>query len=171
MKNVVSICNDLQTARIHAVHQGQIVHILVDIAMLGVAASIGDRRWSVSKTNRTNLYASTLINGRRIYLHRLLCQFPHRLEIDHRNGQGLDCRLKNLNVVTRQQNAAKMRLTNTPRRNNKLGVRGVMKTKYGKYSVSIRGKWGGVFPTLWQAAEHAETLRAMENVSRIGSRL
>lgn len=38
-------------------------------------------------------------------LHRFLMDFPVGAEVDHKNGDGLDCRRSNLRVVTHQENA------------------------------------------------------------------
>jgi hypothetical protein len=39
------------------------------------------------------------------YLHRFILQAPRTAEVDHRNGNGLDCRKCNLRLVTHQGNA------------------------------------------------------------------
>jgi HNH endonuclease/AP2 domain len=48
-------------------------------------------------------YAKATVNGKKIYMHRLL--MPGAKEIDHINGNGLDNRLENLRSCTRQQNS------------------------------------------------------------------
>ena len=46
---------------------------------------------------------------RRVDMHRLVMGFPRGLEIDHRNGNGLDNRKDNLRVATAAQNQANQR--------------------------------------------------------------
>lgn len=41
---------------------------------------------------------------KRLYLHRLLTGCPEGLEVDHINGEGLDCRRENLRVVRPEEN-------------------------------------------------------------------
>ena len=58
----------------------------------------GGLRWYGGK------YAYTQIDGKTVYLHRLILNTPAGLEVDHINGDSLDNRRKNLRVVTRSQN-------------------------------------------------------------------
>ena len=44
--------------------------------------------------------------GDSISLHRLLTGVPKSVEIDHENGNGLDCRQHNMRIATRSQNAS-----------------------------------------------------------------
>lgn len=46
-----------------------------------------------------------------MYLHRLIMGEPEGLEVDHRNGDGLDNRRQNLRVATHAQNLANQRLS------------------------------------------------------------
>src|ERR1039458_6809617 len=55
-------------------------------------------------------------------LHRLLAGFPP-FQLDHKNGNGLDCRRRNLRPATPSQNGA----NRTKQRNNKSGYKGVYK--------------------------------------------
>jgi hypothetical protein len=40
-----------------------------------------------------------------VYLHRFILDAPLGVEVDHRDGNGLDCRRSNLRIATRSQNA------------------------------------------------------------------
>lgn len=52
----------------------------------------------------------TLPNGRRqrkeILLHRFLIDAPEGMDVDHKDGDGLNCQRDNLRIATRSQNAA-----------------------------------------------------------------
>lgn len=65
-------------------------------------------RWYALRTSKTKCYAgfATEIDGRRrtVYLHRFLMEPEGRLQVDHRNGNGLDCTRDNLRVATSSQN-------------------------------------------------------------------
>ena len=52
-----------------------------------------------------NKYANDTIKVSKIRLHRILFEtIPSGMEIDHINGDTLDCRMSNLRLVTRRQN-------------------------------------------------------------------
>jgi AP2 domain/HNH endonuclease len=61
-------------------------------------------KWSVSSDGGTRMYVSTRIEGKKIYLHRVLLEAPHDHKVDHRNGNPLDNRKANLRLATHQQN-------------------------------------------------------------------
>lgn len=72
------------------------------------------RRWwlmSIAGQDTQYAYTTSVRAGKRIntYLHRLLMA-PGRMMVDHKNGDGLDCRRSNMRVVTRQQNQENMRV-------------------------------------------------------------
>jgi hypothetical protein len=60
-------------------------------------------------------------NRRRVYLHRLIMDAPIGIEVDHRDGDGLNCRRSNLRLCSHAQNLANQRLSSA----NKSGYRGV----------------------------------------------
>lgn len=49
-------------------------------------------------------YACTTINGKKVYLHRLLMGSPRDMVVDHLNQQTLDNRRENLKIVTHSEN-------------------------------------------------------------------
>lgn len=77
------------------------------------------------------VYAQARFGGLNVYLHRVLIGLDSPLQIDHRNGDGLDCRRANLREATPSENARNSR---TPTR-NRSGVKGVW------WDVA-RSKWG-----------------------------
>jgi len=50
-------------------------------------------------------------NRGKVSLHRVLLNAPDGMEVDHRNGDTLDCRRENLRLATHRQNAANRTLT------------------------------------------------------------
>ena len=68
------------------------------------AALVENHAWSRwTPDGGFTYYAVTRINGERVYMHRLLAGVPG-LEVDHRNGDGLDNRRANLRPATHAQN-------------------------------------------------------------------
>lgn len=69
-------------------------------------------KWHISKrgNKRKHWYAERLIREKgkniRFNMHRVLLDVPNGMEIDHRNGNGLDNRKCNLRICTRSQNQA-----------------------------------------------------------------
>lgn len=74
-----------------------------------------------------------------VLLHRVILNAPDDMHVDHRNGDGLDCRKLNLRLATQQQNNLNARM----HRDNATGFKGVRKhslcSKY-QASISIGGK-------------------------------
>jgi hypothetical protein len=99
-------------------------------------------KWCIHK-NKTcyTEYATASVpqsgkRNRKIYLHSLIMRFPKN-RIDHRDGNGLDCRKHNLREATCSQNAMNQRF----RKNNTTGFRGVVFIRDGRkkpYRVMIR---------------------------------
>ena len=49
-------------------------------------------------------YAATLINGKKMYMHRMIMGCPKGKIVDHINNQTLDCRRENLRVISHKEN-------------------------------------------------------------------
>ena len=58
---------------------------------------------------RETWYAVSDDSGSRVYLHRLITGVVDDLEVDHRDGNGLNCCRSNLRVCTHQQNLCNQR--------------------------------------------------------------
>lgn len=119
---------------------------------------VASHSWCVLDLRRRRnglLYAQSRIGGKIIYLHRFVTAAKPGTEVDHKNGDGLDCRKRNLRVVTRLENSRNRRHLY---KNNITGVTGVSfdRTR-GKFKVdiSVRGKTFAIgrFATLEDAAE------------------
>lgn len=84
-------------------------------------------KWHVLFNNSNKFYAlrtSSMVNGKRfkILMHREIINAPKNIQVDHRNGNGLDNRKENLRLCTNQQNQFN-RIS--PNKNNKLRTKGV----------------------------------------------
>lgn len=81
-------------------------------------------------------------------MHREIVGAPLGIQVDHRNGNGLDNRRRNLRLATRRQNAANHKLP----RNNRSGCSGVWFDKgRAKWQVRIGKKFFGRFDTYMEA--------------------
>lgn len=91
----------------HGTVTGEAIIDTVDLDRVREAAS-----WTMQKTSSPNLaYAGGMSRGtgkkhgqRRIFLHRIIMDAPSGTEVDHWNGNGLDCRRTNLRITTSKGN-------------------------------------------------------------------
>jgi hypothetical protein len=121
-------------------------------------------RWSIAGTPKQGKsYAATSIirDGRRqtTYMHRLILNAPHGVEVDHIDGDSLNNIRANLRLVT----TAQQRQNITFRRST-TGVRGVTWSKQkGKYQVRVKVNGhtyhGGFYDALEEAAKAAVVAR------------
>jgi hypothetical protein len=91
---------------------------------------ISKHKWTVMTPGRC-AYAYRRPLGKVILLHRYLMDAPAGMEVDHINGNGLDCRRSNMRVCTRSQNFANR---------NKCSVKKTSIFK-GVWWDSTRAKW------------------------------
>lgn len=145
----------------------QWVRVVGDIAVITLASDkgeaivdaidadlVGKFKWFLHKCGnaRRGSYATTQgEDGKKLSLHHLIFGKPNPgTEVDHKNGNGLDCRRDNLRLGTHAQNAA-----NTP--NRKPGssrFRGVMAMRRGdSWRACISDKHLGVFRSEVEAAK------------------
>lgn len=74
-----------------------------------IAAEYGHLRWHRRRKDRD--YVSATLNGRNVYLHRLVMGAKPNEYVHHRNGHPLHCWRENLEIVTAGQNARARRMT------------------------------------------------------------
>lgn len=123
--------------------------VLVDDEDLSSVVVLG---WGAHKYGDGLFYASTKIAGRTVYMHRFIVGADEDVEVDHRNGNGLDNRRSNLRVASHQQNLANQR--------HQTGVssrfRGVSRYRGGRWQASIKidgkSRYVGHFDTEEEAA-------------------
>jgi hypothetical protein len=93
-----------------------------------------------------NGYARTIIDGQRIYMHRLITGASNFLVVDHINHNTLDNRRDNLRVCTQKEN-----LYNRKPRYDNPYEKGVSKSASGKFRARIKlngkEKYLGTFDT------------------------
>jgi hypothetical protein len=88
-------------------------------------------------------------------MHRLLLSAPDGMEVDHKNGDGLDNRRSNLRLATHRQNMANRKTA----KHSKLGVKGISFDKRrGRYFIALR-KDGQKYQTSAKTLELAVKIR------------
>lgn len=77
--------------------------------------------------SKKGYYAYTLIEGKKIRLHRLITKCPKNLVVDHIDGDGLNNKKENLRICTQKENLENHRdsLLFSPKGTNKLKIRGL----------------------------------------------
>lgn len=96
---------------------------------------VGDIAGSISSTTG---YLRIMINGKRYLAHRLAWLYVFGslpdCDVDHVDGCKTNNRIANLRLATRSQNIANA----GHRKNNRLGLKGVHRTRTGNYAAQIR---------------------------------
>jgi hypothetical protein len=99
------------------------------------ASRVIQHRWCCNNVTNGKPYVHRRVQGKIIKLHRFLMGVVNdkSLCVDHINGDSLDNRKENLRVCKQGEN-----MRNYRHAWGKEGIRGVMKTKTGKYRARIR---------------------------------
>jgi hypothetical protein len=117
-------------------------------------------RWHLWKVRGGTYAATPLPTGRWLTMHRLLAGSPAGMDVDHRDGDGLNNQRSNLRVCTRAENIQNQA---GAQRHSKTGFRGVCwhRTKYQAY-VSAYGRQHnlGLFSRLRDAVAAVAFVRA-----------
>lgn len=103
------------------------------------------------------------VTGRQrpLRLHRAIMNEPADMQVDHKNGNSLDCRRENLRSCTQLQNSRNRRV----QKNSRTGILGIHFNKAnGMYIAHIQGKYLGIFDD----KEEAMSARASEAAYRFG---
>ncbi len=107
------------------------------------APMIGLDNWQVFLSRNGTPYASARAHGRAIRMHRKIMNAPDDMEVDHKNGDGLDNRKQNLRFATHSQNMS-----------NRGGANGcTWHAVSGKWMARIKTKYIGLFDTEQEASE------------------
>jgi hypothetical protein len=126
-------------AYIHCQRNGEKIDVIVDSEDVERLVSFG----RIGITNRGYpTYAKRDENNipRRYYLHRMVVNYDGENMVDHIDGNTLDCRKKNLRIVTHKQNCQNIHGLN---KFNKSGYRNVMWNKVDncwRVSICVDGK-------------------------------
>lgn len=128
------------------------------------AELIGRDNWQAAPRKSGIVYATSKLRG---YLHRVIARaagIPTTAQIDHRNGDGLDCRRENLRAATSGQNKRNSRL----RSDNASGIKGVSWNKQHqkwRARVSVNGQeiYVGLFASLELARRRVAAARVVNH--------
>lgn len=117
------------------------------------APLVSGKRWTRNTNSCGTSYAMRRNGKRTEMMHRLIMGEPAGMDVDHRDGDGLNNTRENLRVVTRKQN-----LLNVARakKNSRTGVLNVIPYKETRFQVRLHidghSRHFGVFDTLDEAA-------------------
>lgn len=101
--------------------------------------------WSALVATDGHIYAHRTTRG---LLHRIILQVDKTLDVDHINGDTLDCRRANLRAVSTADNLRNRKIN----RNNTSGFMGVSYNKtHGRWTAALAGKWIGMYKTAEEA--------------------
>ena len=104
--------------------------------------------WSSMVATDDHVYAIGC-NGKLLHREILGLGPKDNIDVDHVNGDTLDCRRENLRAVSTMTNSRNRRLN----RNNSTGLSGVRRNKSGSWSAMISNVNLGTFPTFELAAK------------------
>jgi hypothetical protein len=84
-------------------------------------ALVSGHKWYPAKCKDTTYAMFRTADAGTVYMHRMISGFPKGMDVDHRDGNGLDNRRSNLRVCTHAKNIANQKLS----RANTSGYKGV----------------------------------------------
>ena len=111
--------------------------------------------WNVYTTYRGKQYVGGSVKSKILWLHRLLLDAPAHLQVDHKNGDGLDDRRSNLRLATPAQNAANRGPDRRANRSSRFKGVSLTRSSYRRarpYMAQVGGHWWGRFATEVEAA-------------------
>lgn len=88
-----------------------------------------------------------------VYLHRFILNAPRGTEVDHKDGNGLDCRKQNLRLVSHKQNMWNSRKRSKPASSKYKGV--AWYTRHGKWRARIMTNGKDLFLGYFKTEEEA----------------
>lgn len=144
MKNDYLIINNI----IHIIcnHKGKKFVVVVDFEDLGL---VKNTTWCLSRGGR-NLYARGAVDGKRIYLHRLIMGGTAEV-VDHIDGDSLNNTRKNLRCCSNSNNVKNSRIKEGRK------YKGPVKRKNGRYTSYIKFNFKsislGTYDTELEAAQ------------------
>lgn len=105
---------------------------------------VDEFRWYASVNRNGSVYARKheTQNGKyvKVYLHRFILGISNpKVHIDHRNGDGLDCRRANIRVATPSQNMAN-RAKRIGTKSKYRGIRWIERTGKWNAAICVNGK-------------------------------
>lgn len=109
--------------------------------------------WTVMRVGRTAYAKRNDTRGgtqKTVLLHRVIIGAAKTDCVDHRNGNGLDCRRENLRLASKPQNNRNTRM----HRDNRIGFKGVCK-HFSRYSASIQVNGQKQYLGMFATAEDA----------------
>ena len=123
---------------------------------------IKNYRWCLAKNLNGGWYAFTNCEkGKKMYLHRFIMDCPEDKVIDHKNGNTLDNRKRNLKICTQRQNNQNKKMSN----NNTSGYRNIYWNKINNtWDIQIKHKRIGQFKELEDAVK-ARNKYLVENMA------
>ena len=112
-------------------------------------------KWHACRPSKLNIWYARSHVGKRpsrrfIHLHRIILDAPDGLQVDHVDGDGLNCRRSNMRVATRSQNQA----NKGKYRNNTSGFKGVCLAQ-GRWIAQIGHNRKVVYIGSYDTAEEA----------------
>lgn len=118
------------------------------VKRIGRGCIVGREVGSVKSDGR---YRSVFLNGKRLYVHRVIWQMlngeiVYGNCIDHIDGNGLNNRIENLRLVTLTENQRNRKLS----KNNSTGIYGVF-NHAGGFSVNCANKYIGYSKDFFEA--------------------